>query len=125
MAGAGLRRKPSTNKEAEVEETIGYEAFFSPDEWEAIETGDYSAFEEGAELEFSEVAPDGTRAQSSHGVTIYYPPGQYAGNEHAYEIECEACGDVGVADTLEQAQAIARLHEEFVAVVVDATEVPE
>jgi hypothetical protein len=37
-----VRRKPSTKKEADVEETIGYEALFSPEEWAAIQSGDWS-----------------------------------------------------------------------------------
>ncbi len=82
-----------------MEETIGYEALFSAEEW--------------AEIVFADVpAP-------KHTTTVLHPPGDYEGNEHRYEIECDLCEYIGVADTLEQAQAIARLHEAFVATLAE------
>jgi hypothetical protein len=116
MSGAPLRRKPSTNKEAVVEETIGYEALFSAEEWDAIQTGDYSLLDEEVEIEFG-ASPDGDHVP--YEVTIYDPPGQYAGNENRFEIECESCGEVGTADDRELASRIKRLHESLAAKLVD------
>ena len=45
-----------------MEETIGYEALFSPEEWDSM---------------------SGNRETSGHGVTINYPPGELEGNEDA------------------------------------------
>jgi hypothetical protein len=39
--------------------------------------------------------------------------------EHGYVLECIYCGLFGEADTREEAQAIARLHQQFVVVLVD------
>jgi hypothetical protein len=50
MAGAPLRRKPSTNKEADVEETIGYEALYSSAEWAAITSDDWSLLDDDEEV---------------------------------------------------------------------------
>ena len=101
-----------------MEETIGYEAFFSAEEWDAIDTGDW-VVDEAVELDFDSTSPDGDTAAADHVVTIYDPPGQHRGNDHRFEIECDRCGDVGAADTKQEAHAIARLHQEFVATLVD------
>ena len=106
-----------------MEETIGYEALFSPEEWDAIQTGDYTTILEEAELEFGSVSPQGEKAEPSHEVMIYDPPGQYAGNEDKFEIECELCGTVGTAASEDEANAIARLHTSFVATLVEKFEV--
>ena len=102
-----------------MEETIGYEALFSAEEWDAIVTGDLTALDEEVALEFGATSPDGTE-ERTHDVTVYGPPGQHAGNEDRFEIECESCGDIGAADTEQEAQAIARLHEVFVATLVES-----
>ena len=99
-----------------MEETIGYEAAFSPEEWDAINSGDWS----DVDLEFGDRPPGGGGNAGTHEVTIYNPPGQYAGNEKRYEIECERCGEVGNADDMETAQMIARLHENLLARVIEA-----
>jgi hypothetical protein len=65
------------------------------------------------------------RKCNGHLTVIAYPPGERAGNNHAYELECETCGHVGCADTLEQAQTIRRMHEELEALLVDTWKVPE
>jgi hypothetical protein len=101
MAGAPAgRRKPSTNKEADVEETIGYEALLSAEEWEAVQGGDWSAAGEVLDLENIDDSP--------HPVRVYE-----AGE--AFDVECELCGTVGSSDSEAEAQAIARLHEAFIA----------
>jgi len=60
----------------------------------------------------------------SHDATILYPPGDYAGNEERYELECVTCDYIGSASSLEEAEAIARLHEAFVAVLIEQWELP-
>lgn len=92
-----------------MEETIGYDSLFSPEEWDAIEPADWSAFPAD-----SEFGVDSVR----HVARVFGPPGQYAGNEGRYEVECDRCGDVGALATQEEAAALALLHEAFGAVVV-------
>ena len=87
-----------------MEETIGYEALFSAEEWNSLEFAD---------------EPDGG-PDEGHSVTVWYPPGEAAGNDESHELECERCGYIGAADGLDEAEALARLHESFVATLVDA-----
>jgi hypothetical protein len=109
------RRKPSTKKEANVEETIGYEALFCAEEWDAIRSGDWS-----------EVPSDDWgsskegESKAKHSVFVASPPGQYEGNEERFELECDVCDYIGAVDTMEEAQAIARLNEAFVATLAGA-----
>jgi hypothetical protein len=95
-----------------VEETIGYEALFSPEEWAELEDA-------GWVLKGGGDDPSSRRPERSHRVAVAFPPGEYEGNEHRYELECDVCDYVGAADTMEEAQAIARLHEAFVATLVE------
>jgi hypothetical protein len=55
----------------------------------------------------------------SHSVTVTEPltPGG------RYAIDCACCGEVGTADEPDLAGVIKRLHEAFVAILVDAWEV--
>jgi hypothetical protein len=101
-------------KEADVEETLGYESLFSAEEWDAIERADWSAFP--ADVEFGPETP-------KHVARVFGPPGQYAGNEERFEVECDSCGDVGAGGTQEEADAIALLHQAFGAVIVSDDEV--
>lgn len=55
-----------------------------------------------------------------HTVTILDPPGDYEGNEDRYELECDVCDYIGAADTIDQAEAIKLLHEQFVAVIINS-----
>ena len=59
-----------------------------------------------------------------HDVTIYDPPGEYAGNEDCYELECERCGDVGATYTLQEARAAATLHRSLGASIVGCFHTP-
>jgi hypothetical protein len=79
-----------------IEDVASYEDLFSFEEWQAL---------------------TGNRPPVLHTVTINYPPGDYAGNENRYELDCEACGLIGAVDTLECAKAAAKLHEAFVATI--------
>lgn len=99
-----------------MEETIGYEALFSPEEWDQFQTEPWS--DAGTELDFEDISPDGERV-TTHEVTIYNPPGELAGNETKFEVECDRCGNVGAAENMIKAQAIERLHSAFVATMVD------
>ncbi|MBA3423634.1 MAG: hypothetical protein H0U04_03640 [Rubrobacter sp.] len=96
-----------------MEETIGYEALFSAEEWDAIRSGDWSEVPEGDWGSSKEGEP------SKHSVFVANPPGTYEGNEERYELECDVCDYIGAADTAEEARAIARLHEAFVATLVE------
>ena len=75
-----------------MEDTIGYEALFSPDEWDSLDRADWSE-------------------SPKHTVTIWYPPGESEDTENSYELECDICKLIGATDTLEQAKTMARLHE--------------
>ena len=75
-----------------MDETIGYEALFSPDEWDSLDT-------------------------PKHTVTIWYPPGESDVTENSYELECDICKLIGATDTLDQAETMARLHEVLQATV--------
>jgi len=44
--------------------------------------------------------------------------------EKGLEIECDVCGFIAGVTTGEEAEAITRLHEEFVAVLIDRWRVP-
>ena len=96
-----------------MEETIGYETFFSTEEWDTIESGTYFDVMAEAELEFGSVSPQGEEAGEQHVVSIYE---QGSG----FEIECELCGTIGEARSQQEAGSIKRLHESFVAKLVTA-----
>ena len=59
-----------------------------------------------------------------HDVTIYDPPGEYAGNEECFELECDRCGDVGATHTLPEARAAATLHRSLGASIVGCFHTP-
>jgi len=94
-----------------VEESIGYEELFSPEEWDSIVSDDWSGPDDGGSPKWDE--------PQEHKVFIGNPPGQYEGNEERFELECDICEHIGGADTTEEAQAIAKLHEAFVAALVE------
>jgi hypothetical protein len=106
-----VRRKPSTNKEADVEETIGYEDLFSADEWDSLDLAD-------EELTFPEVDPDGAPVDGMHKTRVFPPPGQYEGDENRFDVECDWCGWLTATDTEQEAETIVRLHEALGAVPI-------
>ncbi|MCA1705728.1 MAG: hypothetical protein LC808_21690, partial [Actinobacteria bacterium] len=57
--------------------------------------------------------------KAGHKTRIFDPPGQYEGDEDRFDIECDLCGWLTAADTIQEAQAIVRLHEGFVATLVE------
>ena len=143
-----------------MEETIGYEALFSAEEWDSLSFGDWlddsdpegdysengpsaaspeyenqmhlgsEAFEissgvatdgSGRAAQGQEVASEGSFEAPSHICSTRKRPLDDDSLENV--IECESCDEVGSAETLEEAQAIARLHEAFVATLVARYEV--
>ncbi len=94
-----------------MEETIGYEALFSAEEWDAIRSGEWSGPDDWGSSKEGE--------PNKHSVFVANPPGTYEGNEERFELECDVCDYIGAADTAEEARAIARLHEAFVATLVE------
>ena len=95
-----------------MEESIGYKALFPPEEWAELDFAEVSETEEWC-------SPEDGQATRLHDVDVCYPPGQYEGNEERYELECNICDYIGAAGTLEEAQAIARLHKAFVATLAE------
>ena len=85
-----------------MEETIGYEALFSSEEWDALDIVDWE--------------PDDPDPDAVHTTTLYEVV-------DGLEIECEFCGVIGTADTEHEAAAIKALHESFTATVVTNLEV--
>ncbi len=90
-----------------MEETIGYEALFSSEEWNLLDTVDWEPEGDG---------PEGPDPDAVHTTALYEV-------KEGFEIECELCGTVGTANGEIEAQAIARLHEAFVATLVKTFEV--
>lgn len=80
-----------------MEGTIGYEALFSAEEWASLDLA-----------EWEEV--------TSHEVAITHDSNKTSA---AYGIQCNSCGSIGSADDEMLANVIARLHENFVAKLVD------
>jgi len=92
-----------------VEETIGYEALFSSEEWDSLDIAPFDA----AEWEPIGDAPEGPDPDEVHTTNLYEVA-------DGFEIECELCGVVGTADGKTEGEAIARLHEAFVATLVES-----
>jgi hypothetical protein len=90
-----------------VEETIGYEALFSSEEWDSLDIAEWAPEGDG---------PHGPDPDAVHTTALYEV-------REGFEIECELCGTVGTANGEVEAQAIARLHEAFVATLVEKFEV--
>ncbi len=95
-----------------MEETIGYEALFSSEEWDAIDIDSFGT----AEWEPGGDGPEGPDPDWAHTTTLYEV-------SDGFEIECELCGVVGAVDGKTEGEAIARLHEAFVATLVEKFEV--
>ena len=97
-----------------MEETIGYEALFTSEEWDAIQSNTYyDVMAEEAELEFGSVSPQGDPIGTKHDVNTYK-------TDRGYEIECELCGNVGLADDEALAQVLTNFHETLQAMVTEA-----
>ncbi len=128
-----------------MEASIGYEALFSAREWNAIQTGDWSELDDedpefppldgkfssgvattscpGSAAQRREVAPEDPSSYAPrHAVEI----AELAATEdqQPFQLVCSICDEIGAADTSEEAQAIARLHQAFVATLIDTWEVP-
>ncbi|MDQ4144887.1 MAG: hypothetical protein M3198_14340 [Actinomycetota bacterium] len=101
-----------------MEETIGYEALFSPEQWDWIIAGEPSGPTDWG-------SPNEEVSETKHSVFVATPPGQYEGNGERFELECDICDYIGAADSMEEAVAIAKLHETFVATLVEKWSVEE
>lgn len=82
-----------------MEDSIGYEGLFHRDECDSL---DFAEWKE--ELD------------ACHAVTITHDERKTSA---AYELDCGSCGSIGSADDKRLAKVIARLHENFVAKLVD------
>ena len=122
-----------------MEETIAYEAL-SAEQGDAIGPGEWS-YRDHDDLDLEPLDID----QLSSGVTAIGPGSAAQGqgvapedacpdwpahevriseidvtaDEQPFQLSCSICEDIGGADTAEEAQAIARLHEAFVATLVE------
>ena len=79
-----------------MEETIGYEALVSGEEWDSLEV-----------VEWEEPA---------HSVTITHDAGK---TKAAYGLRCETCGSIGSADPEDLASLLARFHHALETTVVE------
>ena len=79
-----------------MEETIGYEALFSAEEWESLDIVDWK--------------PDGG-GDVKHTVTV-------VAVDDGYELGCDECDFADHVSDVRCAANLKRLHEEFEAVVV-------
>ena len=91
-----------------MEETIGYEALFSAEEWDSLDAS---------------VWPDPEEGPSGLVHEVHIEELEPSEDQQPFDLRCSICEHIGGADTAEEAKAIARLHESFVAVLVDRTEV--
>jgi len=90
-----------------VEETIGYEALFSSEEWDSLDIAEWEPIGDG---------PEGPDPEATHTTNLYEVA-------DGFEVECELCGVVGTVDGKTEGEAIARLHEAFVATLAEKFEV--
>lgn len=120
-----------------MEETIGYEALLSTQEWDSLDVAEWtddfvpdgSSSPSGVTLNGSgsaalgqEVASEGSSFEGpSHTVSIRPRELQDGTTEHV--LECEVCQEIGTADTYDEAQSIIRLHESFTAELIAKWEV--
>ena len=86
-----------------MEETIGYEALFSSEEWDSLDIAEWEPIGDG---------PEGPDPDAEHTTNLYAVA-------EGVEVECELCGSVGTFDTETQARVVALLHEEVAATMVE------
>jgi hypothetical protein len=124
-----------------IEDVASYSDFFSPEEWVAIQTGDWwpvpvedwggstpkeqvssgvAVYGPDCAAQRDQVAPEDPSAARAkrHSVSVITQRVPES-KEQGYELGCNGCGHLSVADTFREAQAIACLHEQFVAVLMD------
>ena len=88
-----------------MEETIGYEALFSTEEWGSLESDEWALADEDFELQAA-------GPEAKHEVRIYE-------TKTGFDVECELCGSVGSAGDESMAQVLGRFHETLRAMVVE------
>ena len=74
-----------------MEETIGYEALLSAEDW--------------AELD---LATDWVEPEDGHHASVWYP--RKDGTDR-YDVECAVCGHISAEDSSFEAEKLATLHE--------------
>lgn len=62
---------------------------------------------------------------TKHTSRVFDPPGQHEGDEERFDVDCDLCGWIAAAAAVEETEALALLHEQFVAVLVANSEIPE
>ena len=139
-----------------MEETISYEAFFSADEWDSLQFGEWTDIDgsldgspsgvtlndQGSAAPSQAVASEGippsengpsAASSDGNGKKSHHVAGIDLGIVHEvtcrtreliegttqYVLECEICEEIGIADTYEEADAIAQLHRTLVAELVE------
>jgi hypothetical protein len=100
----------------EFEDEASHSRFLSPEDWAAIAIAHVSC---GVAISGPECAAHSDQAApevsleartSNHSVAIVT---RGDSDEDGYDLECDTCGHLVVSETLLQAQAIERLHEQF------------
>lgn len=86
-----------------MEETIGYEALFSPEEWDSL-------------TDWDEPEPP----DKGHHISVWAP--EPASDDSRWDLECDHCGHLGNARDKQEALVLARLHVDLIAIVVDRWE---
>lgn len=75
-----------------------------------------------AHLQKSEANPE---TEVCHTTRVFRYPGPHEGDEDRFDVECDRCGIVGSSGTEIQAKAVARLHEAFLATLLEKWRVEE
>jgi hypothetical protein len=96
-----------------VEETIGYEALFSPEGWDATVTGDWSGV---PEEDWGPRPGEGGDVKHSVSVVIV---------DDGYELTCDSCDLYDHLSDATDADNLKRPHEAFLATLVDRWDVDE
>lgn len=87
-----------------MEETIGYEALFSAEEWDAIGSGEWSGPDDWGSPKEEEPV--------KHSVSVEVV-------DDGYELSCDACDFYDHVSDVTEADALKRLHEAFIATLVE------
>lgn len=59
-----------------------------------------------------ELSRDDRSSRRTHEVSVCPPPGEYAGNEDRWELDCDVCGYIGSGATEAEASKMAGRHSE-------------
>ena len=87
-----------------MEETIGYEALFSAEEWDGIRSGEWSGPDDWGS------SKEGEPTKHRVSVTVV---------ADGYELDCDGCDFCDHVSDVTEADGLKRLHEAFVATLVE------